>query len=52
MWAYQMDRLRMPISSFSMSVCVSVVSAGVSVVLIKYTGNVWLQLTFERANHN
>ena len=29
-----------------MSVCVSVVSAGVSVVLIKYTGNVWLQTEF------
>ena len=26
-----------------MSVCMSAVSAGMSVVLIKYTGNVWLQ---------
>ena len=27
-----------------MSVCMSAVSAGISEVLIKYTGNVWLQL--------
>ena len=27
-----------------MSVCMSAVSAGVSEVLIKYTGNVWLQI--------
>ena len=30
-------------SLFSVSVCMSAVSAGVSEVLIKYTGNVWLQ---------
>ena len=33
-------------SSFSMSVCMSAVSAGTSEVLIKYTGNVWLQSRF------
>ena len=27
-----------------MSVCMSAVSAGISEVLIKYTGNVWLQI--------
>ena len=27
-----------------MSVCMSAVSAGISEVLIKYTGNVWLQM--------
>ena len=27
-----------------MSVCMSAVSAGISEVLIKYTGNVWLHL--------
>ena len=29
-----------------MSVCMSAVSAGVSEVLIKYTGNEWLQTPF------
>ena len=29
-----------------MSVCMSAVSAGISEVLIKYTGNVWLQKHF------
>ena len=29
-----------------MSVCMSAVSAGISEVLIKYTGNVWLQIYF------
>ena len=33
-------------SSFSMSVCMSAFSAGISEVLIKYTGNVWLHMTF------
>ena len=33
-----------------MSVCVSGVSAGVSVVLIKYTGNVWLQPCFYKCS--
>ena len=35
-----------------MSVCVSVASAGVSVVLNKYTGNVWLQKTFKQAHED
>ena len=33
-----------------MSVCMSAVSAGISEVLIKYTGNVWLHCMFNVAD--